>query len=293
VVSQKIIDQIVPGVLYQDGFLQNGVKQPFYDFCQKTPESGWSDELVFILEESTRNHPLDIYNRKIVLDGIKVKLSEKKGANLIDLGCSSGYLLEEVYNNFPETNIFGADYFVPGLLQCHRHWPQIPLFRVDLTQNNLPPDFFDVVTCLNVLEHIKDDGLAFAQLFRIARDGGLVVVTVPAGPRLFDLYDKMLFHFRRYSLEELVKKAKNSGFKILKANYFACFVYPIFYLAKRWHQIQYEKKLLKKNKINFLEELNSRGRFPLLTKIFEAELLLGKKLRYPFGIRAYIIAKKV
>jgi SAM-dependent methyltransferase len=64
---------------------------------------------------------------------------------------------------------------------------------------------FDVVCATDVIEHIADDVAAVRHLCALASPGGRVVVTVPAGPRLFGLHDEVLGHHRRYTRDALVR----------------------------------------------------------------------------------------
>jgi SAM-dependent methyltransferase len=50
---------------------------------------------------------------------------------------------------------------------------------MSITRTAFPSDVFDLVICSHVLEHVKDDKRAIAELFRITRPGGIAVVPVP------------------------------------------------------------------------------------------------------------------
>jgi SAM-dependent methyltransferase len=49
----------------------------------------------------------------------------------------------------------------------------------DITDVPLPDNFFDVVLCTEVLEHIADTSAALTQLARLCRPGGVIIVTSP------------------------------------------------------------------------------------------------------------------
>jgi SAM-dependent methyltransferase len=243
------------------------------------------------LEEATRNHFIDIYNRRIAIDGIKSQLI-KKDCCYIDIGCSSGYMLESVMSAFAHVNIFGADYFSTGLMQCHRRLPNIPLFQIDIIKCNLEDNLFDAISCLNVLEHIEDDYLAIKQLYRIIKPGGVVVLTVPTMPNLYDMYDEVHYHIRRYKLNDLEQKVCSAGFKILKSNYFGVFMYPIFYLIKKINKIKFDKLNFDEKKQKVFNEIRNTERYHFFKDICFLEQALGKKISYPFGFRGYIVAAK-
>ncbi len=73
----------------------------------------------------------------------------------------------------------------------------------------------DLVLCQNVLEHIADDGSALTAMGAALRPGGVVVVLVPAHPRLFGALDRAYDHERRYTRERLTRLAGEAGLDIV------------------------------------------------------------------------------
>lgn len=51
--------------------------------------------------------------------------------------------------------------------------------RASLTDLPCDSEYFDLIYCSNVLEHIKDDALAMSELFRVTKKGGLAIIQVP------------------------------------------------------------------------------------------------------------------
>ena len=72
---------------------------------------------------------------------------------------------------------------------------------------------FDSVVCLNVLEHLADDGEALRRMRLLLRPGGRVVVVAPALPALFGQMDRALGHLRRYTLRSLRRAFRAAGLK--------------------------------------------------------------------------------
>lgn len=76
---------------------------------------------------------------------------------------------------------------------------------------------FDTIVCINVLEHIKDDGKALGNIYSLLKEGGCLILLVPAHQFLYGKIDKSIGHFRRYDKKVLIKALKDKGFKIRKA----------------------------------------------------------------------------
>lgn len=83
----------------------------------------------------------------------------------------------------------------------------------------LPDDSLDGVVLVNVLEHVEHDRAAVAQLARVIRPGGHLLLYVPALPWLMSPLDRLHGHFRRYSRPELYSAAADCGLEVLRHGY--------------------------------------------------------------------------
>jgi ubiquinone/menaquinone biosynthesis C-methylase UbiE len=180
-------------------------------------ESAWSPELTEMHEmEASTSHPIDLASRALAVDSMKL-LKVREKPIILDVGCSSGFLVADLMRGLPEAEVIGADYILEIVLKGAQRLPNNPFLQFDLRRCPLPDACIDGVTALNVLEHMDDDLRAFAEIYRILKRGGLAHIEVPADPGSFDLYDEILLHFRRYRLRELVEKARKSGFNVKRA----------------------------------------------------------------------------
>jgi SAM-dependent methyltransferase len=86
---------------------------------------------------------------------------------------------------------------------------------------------FDLITCLDVLEHIDDDLGALRELRRVARPGGILLVTAPAYPRLWSSHDELNRHCRRYTRRVLLGRAVEAGWHPLRTTHFNALLLPV------------------------------------------------------------------
>jgi SAM-dependent methyltransferase len=84
----------------------------------------------------------------------------------------------------------------------------------------------NLVSALDVLEHLDDDMHGLRELHRVLKPGGYLLVTVPAYRFLWSEHDEALVHRRRYSASELHVKLTRTGFSVLKRSYAVFF--PFF-----------------------------------------------------------------
>lgn len=249
--------------------------------------SGWTDGLTAFHEEAAGDsHYIDVASRREALDSLRRHLHSPQPV-IMDVGCSSGFLLPELKRHFPSSTVIGADYVYGPLDRLSTRLPGIPLLQFDLTECPLPNACVDAVVLLNVLEHIEDDLRAMQQVQRVLKPGGIAVIEVPAGPQLYDLYDKQLMHHRRYSMIELQRKLKQAGLRTVDRSHLGFFLYPGFWIAKRIGQIRRNAGDQRQKRI--VERRIKTGRSSaLLGAIMSFESALRRTIYYPFGIRCLV-----
>jgi SAM-dependent methyltransferase len=194
--------------------------------------AGWSDDLTALHEEvSGDTHPIDVASRVDAIAQVK-KCNPGSDTVIMEIGCSSGFLIRELAKCFPGISVIGADVVKEPLYRLANSLPGIPLLRFDLLQCPLPQSSVDILIMLNVLEHIEDDILALKKAFQLLKPGGKLIIEVPAGPNLYDAYDAQLHHFRRYSAGELKNKLKIAGFDVLRQSHLGAILFPAFAAVK-------------------------------------------------------------
>ena len=269
-------------------FVVGSVEHSF--LCYGVTQSAWSDQLTEMHEAEARStHPIDIASRSLALQSMQ----QLKGSPVIlDIGCSSGFLLEDFRLHIPGVQLIGSDYLVNVVEKASQRIPNVPFIQFDLRMCPLPESCVDAISALNVLEHIDDDFTALKEIRRILKPAGIAHVEVPADPSSFDLYDEVLMHFRRYRLSELAAKAQEAGFAILKATHLGFFIYPAFKFVKRRNQ-KTGKDLSHEDKTLLVaQQIRKTARARALSVAFKLEQLLGGVISYPIGIRAVLRLQK-
>src|SRR3954470_12586476 len=128
---------------------------------------------------------------------------------ILDAGCGSGRTMEELagYGDVSRVELSPA-----AVGAAHdRGFDDVRVASVEA----LPWEdgTFDVATCLDVVEHVPDDRRALAELRRVVRSGGVLLVTVPAYPSLWSQHDVVNRHYRRYRAHSLRAAAAGAGWR--------------------------------------------------------------------------------
>jgi SAM-dependent methyltransferase len=241
-------------------------------------------------EVAGRDHPIDLASRRLAV-ATMARLRGRPGLRILDVGCSSGFVLDDLRAALPEAGLIGADYLRAPLEKLAKRVSGIPILQFDLRRCPLPDASVDGITCLNVLEHIDDHEAAMRHLFRILKPGGLAHVEVPAGPDLFDIYDEHLMHHRRYRRGDLAGLARTAGFEVERATHLGCLVYPAFSLVKRRHRRLRSLPAEEKRRI-VARQIGSTRRNLALAALFRLETMIGRFLPLPCGIRVIAVLRK-
>ncbi|MGC1853836.1 MAG: class I SAM-dependent methyltransferase [Candidatus Aquirickettsiella sp.] len=249
--------------------------------------AGWNDELTEYHENAAGdNHFIDQASRHYTFTQLKKNLFSVTNPTILEIGCSSGYMLQKLNLLFPDATLIGSDVVYKPLLELSKRLT-IPLLRFDILQCPLPDNCIDAIILLNVLEHIEDDVTTLKQIYRILKPNGVLILEVPAGPHLYDAHDKICMHFRRYKLSALCKLITQQGFSVANRSHLGTFIYPAFFLAKLWN-----KRLLTKSDTEqrqlMEKKIRRTSKNKFLSALMEMELMLGKWLSYPFGIRCMV-----
>jgi SAM-dependent methyltransferase len=144
---------------------------------------------------------------------------------------------------------------------------------------------FDLVTGLDVVEHLDDDVAGLREIRRVLRPDGRAVLFVPAFMFLWGVQDDISHHRRRYTLTELKQKLRAAGLTVERASYAnLTFFVPI--LIGRVMMRVTGLRPASENNIT-IGALNG-----LLGKVLGAESWWLRRMSFPFGVSIICVARK-
>jgi ubiquinone/menaquinone biosynthesis C-methylase UbiE len=100
-----------------------------------------------------------------------------EGKRILVLGCGAGH---DVWYLTEHNEVYGMDYASSGLEIAERHGMRVS--AGDLNACPLLPfddQYFDVIVCKDILEHVLDPLTVLREVRRVMRDDGYVVISVP------------------------------------------------------------------------------------------------------------------
>jgi SAM-dependent methyltransferase len=259
--------------------------------CYDVGTLGWSDALTEFHEDiGDEEHYMNVASRENAISRLARWLSAAEPV-ILDVGCSSGYTIKAIRRRLPQATVVGADCVRGPLEKLAVAVPDLPLLQFDLTRCPLPDRSVDGVVLLNVLEHIEDDDAAMRHVYRILRPGGVAVIELPAGPNLFDIYDRQLMHHRRYRMPDLLRQLRSHGFTIVDRNHLGFLFYPGFWAVKKRNR-RHLKASPEEQRAIVLGQMCQARSNPLMGYTMRIENQLRDWFYLPFGIRCVVTCKR-
>jgi SAM-dependent methyltransferase len=199
---------------------------------------------------------------------------------ILDVGCGTGANLE-MLKQFGDAE--GVDVSDDALEFCRLKGLKVHKGLAE----SLPfaDESFDLVTALDVVEHLDDDIAGLKEMNRVLKADGKTLIFVPAFMWLWGVQDDISNHRIRYTREQIVERLNAAGFKIERATYAnITFFLPI--LLGRFLMKVTGIKPESENNVN-VSALNG-----IFGRIFSAEKYWLKKSNLPFGVSIVVVATK-
>ena len=143
-------------------------------------------------------HPWEMA-RLALIEGI-VRRHVGPSDRLLEVGCGDGFVVGELVERLALPQAVGIDPFLTDeQLQAMNERSG----KVQFVRDGGGDELFGLATLLDVLEHVEDDRALLRGAVDRLRDDGIVMITVPACPRLMSSHDRFMSHYRRYSRASL------------------------------------------------------------------------------------------
>jgi SAM-dependent methyltransferase len=274
---------------FEAGWLMGEVRRPFLSYVSAAEEDtvSWPEGFRGLHEENSRTHFIDVWTRRAMLARLGLL---KVGDTVVDVGCSHGYLLEDLHASAPHATLIGVDLVAGGLHTAHTLVPQALLLQADACDLPLGDACADAVVSVNVLEHVPDDVGALGEIARIMRPGARAVVVIPLGPGNYDYFDRFIGHQRRYARGELARKARRVGLEVREDICLGSLLYPAFWAVKQRNRLRYDDlrgDALARRVAGDLENTHDSPAGRLACRM--EEVLLRHSVSLPFGIRGLTV----
>ena len=235
-----------------------------------------------IFYELEETHWWYVGRRRIIVSFVKEICAQIAGRRprILDVGCGTGANLKTL-SEFGDAE--GVDVSPDAIEFCRERG----LRNVKLgAAEELPYESgtFDLVTALDVVEHLDDDVGGLREMRRVLRPGGHALIFVPTFMWLWGVQDVVSNHRRRYTLPELRRALEEAGFEVERATYAnIMFLAPVFLI-----------RLLMRItglKTDTEARINIPVFNPLFARILAAEATFLRFMNFPVGVSGLCVAR--
>jgi SAM-dependent methyltransferase len=242
------------------------------------------DEMHALHAEHEATHWWYAARRQIVLDLLRRGLGTPDGTlRLLDIGCGAGGLLPYLAQFGAVT---GVDPSPGAVAHAARHGAGD--VHVGTLPDGLPfgpQDRFDVITLLDVVEHVAEDVQSLSVVNDLLEPDGTLVITVPAFPFLWSGHDVVNEHKRRYTRATLRDRLERAGFQVTLLSYYNAALFPPIAALRMTRRL-----------VRGTEARADVGAVPapvnaVLRTVFAAERHVLGRLPLPFGLSLIATAR--
>jgi SAM-dependent methyltransferase len=210
-------------------------------------------------------------------------LAERARPRLVDVGCGAGITVKELGRSGA---VLGCDLAFPALAHARLRGPDLQLCMADVLHLPLRAGAVDVALALDVIEHLDDDAAALREIHRVLRDGGSLLVNVPAFDALWSEKDVANHHRRRYSRGLLRRRLEECGFAVERLSFTNMTLFPPILVAR---QLERRLGLRWNRRREYHPDARLNG---VLANILRAEARLLRRVDLPIGTSLTGLARK-
>jgi SAM-dependent methyltransferase len=240
-------------------------------------------ELYRITYELEDTHWYFVGTRNLVLDMFtRLGKARENRLRILDAGCGTGALMKVLEEG---SMAVGIDISEQALYYCRLRGVR---YLVEGSTAMIPfkDSQFDVVFSIDVLYHqrVEDDVVALRELRRVLKEGGALVMNLPACSFLFSAHDRAVHTRSRYTRTEITGKLRKAGFIVRKASYRNTLLFPLV-LA-----VRVIKSMLSSDGADI--QATSGWLNLLLTSVLKLENGILRFINLPFGSAVFCVAQK-
>ncbi|MBL7996225.1 methyltransferase domain-containing protein [bacterium] len=122
-----------------------------------------------------------------------------KGKIVLDIGCGSGMISS--YFCEQRSSVYGIDISENMIQQANSYLQSRNLKATlgigDATNLQFPDNYFDVITCVSVLEWLDKDIQAVREIRRVLKNNGIAIISVPNKRSLLRIVERLYFKLRQ------------------------------------------------------------------------------------------------
>jgi SAM-dependent methyltransferase len=214
-----------------------------------------------------------------------------EACRFLDAGCGTGLMMGWLRRFGRDPVIVGLDYD-PHAVRYTAQRGEKRIVQGTIAAMPFEAASFDVVTSFDVLDSfpVEQAAAPFAELARVLKPGGVLLVRVPAFQSLYSQHDRAVYTQHRYTAGELRVRLEEQGLRVQRVTYANAFLLPVVMV---WRRLTRSNRPDPQSDVRPLPKI-LRWLNPILAGLFwlEAAWLRWLPWRLPAGVSVMALARK-
>ncbi len=148
-----------------------------------------------------------------------------EGSKILDLGCGKSFITAEIKKQSPGAELSGLDYSLSAIDFAAQKFKEIDFCVANALDPPYASNYFDLVVCNNLWEHVPDPLNLLEKIRKITKPGGYLIISTPSRYRIGNLVRVLIgkpvllmssYHVTEYSVGQMVEQLHYGKYKVTR-----------------------------------------------------------------------------
>ena len=237
------------------------------------------------LTSATLKHVRDDWWDEAFTTFLVERLRPRVGNRILDVGCGTGYNLGLLARH---GSVVGLDLNERGLMLAREIGR--PLVRARTERLPFDDATFDLVTSFDMMQCIPTDREAVREMARVAKPGGVVVISMAALEILHGDHSEVWQEYRRYTRASARALAEQAGLRVERVTFMFAVLFPVLLVSRGVQRLTRRYREVRDDTDITIPPAPINA---LLSGLLRVEAALSRRVGMPVGSSLLVVARKM
>ena len=243
------------------------------------------DRLLDLTRQAEANHFWYNGFRSYLLPVFAHAAAGRSRVRALDVGCGTGYNLGLLARH---GSVVGLDLNERGLMLAREIGR--PLVRARTERLPFDDATFDLVTSFDMMQCIPTDREAVREMARVAKPGGVVVISMAALEILHGDHSEVWQEYRRYTRASARALAEQAGLRVERVTFMFAVLFPVLLVSRGVQRLTRRYREVRDDTDITIPPAPINA---LLSGLLRVEAALSRRVGMPVGSSLLVVARKI